>query len=124
MSKDFSLLFLRISFGATMLFSHGLPKLLNYSQMKSSFPDPLGIGNSASLILTIFAELLCPLFICLGLKVRFTTIPIIITMLVAAFIIHAGDPFAKIEFPLLYAFAFTAILISGPGRYSLDKKVF
>ena len=124
MSKDMSFLFLRISFGATMIFSHGIPKLLKYSEMKNSFPDPLGIGNSASLILTIFAELLCPIFICLGIKVRFTTLPIIITMLVAAFIIHAGDPFTKIEFPLLYAFAFIAILIAGPGKYSLDKKVF
>lgn len=124
MNKDISLLFLRVSFGATMLFSHGMPKLLKYNQMKNSFPDPLGIGNSASLILTIFAELLCPLFICLGVKVRITTLPIIITMLVAAFIIHAGDPFTKIEFPLLYAFAFIGILISGPGKYSLDKKVF
>ena len=124
MGKDLSLLFLRISFGATMVFSHGLPKLLKYNQMKTSFPDPLGIGNSASLILTIFAELLCPIFICFGVKVRITTLPIIITMLVAAFIIHAGDPFSKIEFPLLYAFAFIAILISGPGKYTLEKKLF
>jgi putative oxidoreductase len=122
MNKDISVLFIRLSFGLTMIFSHGLPKLLNYSQMKGNFPDPLGIGNSASLVLTIFSELICPLLICIGLKTRMATIPIIITMLVAALIIHAGDPFTKIEFPLLYVYGFTALLISGPGKFSFDKK--
>jgi putative oxidoreductase len=106
-----------------MLFSHGLPKIMNYSQIKNSFPDPLGIGNSASLILTILAEFVCALFITLGIKTRISLIPLIITMLVAAFIIHAGDPFAKVEFPLLYAYAFVAIFISGPGKFSIDKKI-
>lgn len=123
MNKDISILFMRLSFGLTMVFSHGLPKLLNYGQMKNSFPDPLGIGNSASLIITIFAELVCPAFIVLGLKTRLSAIPITITMLVAAFVIHADDPFTKIEFPLLYAYSFACIVISGPGKYSLEKKI-
>ena len=123
MKNDLSILCLRLSFSGTMLISHGLPKFLNYSQMKNSFPDPLGIGSSACLLLTIFAEFICPFFILLGYKLRFFTVPLIITMLVAAFVIHADDNWSKIEFPLLYAFSFLALLISGAGKYSLDRKL-
>ena len=59
MSNDISTLFLRLSFGLTMALAHGLPKIMNYSTMKNNFPDPIGIGNSASLVLVIFAEFFC-----------------------------------------------------------------
>ena len=67
---------------------------------------------------------MCPFFICLGIKVSITTLPIIITMLVAAFIIHAGDPFQKLSFHSYMHLLLLDILISGPGKYSLDKKGF
>ena len=123
MKNDLSLLFLRLSFAGVMLISHGLPKVVKYSQINKSFPDPLGVGSSASLMLTIFAEVICPLFIILGYKTRMFTIPLIITMFIAGFVIHAGDQWSKIEFPLLYAFSFISLLISGAGNYSLDRKL-
>ena len=122
MNTHISTLFLRLSFGLTMAFSHGLPKIMNYSSMKNNFPDPIGIGNSASLILVIFAEFFCALFISLGIKVRLSTIPLIITMLIAAFVINIGDSWNKIEFPLLYVFAYLAIFINGGGKYCISKK--
>ena len=97
MKNDLSLLFLRLSFAGVMLISHGFPKVLKYTQMKNSFPDPLGIGSSASLLLTIFAEVVCPIFIILGYKTRLFSIPLIITMLVAGFVIHAGDQWSKLS---------------------------
>ena len=123
MKNDLSLLFFRLSFAGVMLLSHGLPKVLKYSQIKNSFPDPLGVGSSASLLLTIFAEFFCPLFIILGYKTRIFTVPLIITMIIAGFVIHADDQWSKIEFPLLYAFSFISMLISGAGRYSIDRKL-
>jgi putative oxidoreductase len=47
-------------------------------------------------------------------------IPPLITMLTAAFIIHAADPWAKQEFALLYAVAYLTLIFTGAGRYSLD----
>ena len=41
-------------------------------------------------------------------------------MLVAAFVVHADDPWGKKEFALLYAIPFTALAITGGGRYALD----
>ena len=123
MYNDLAILFARLSFGLTMAISHGLPKLLNYSGQKSSFPHPIALGSSTSLILVIFSEFFCSLFVSLGFKTRTSCLFLIITMLVAAFIIHAGDPWKKIEFPLLYAFGFIFIFITGGGKISIDDKL-
>jgi putative oxidoreductase len=56
----------------------------------------------------------------IGFKTRWATIPLMITMLVAAFYAHAADPFGEKELPLLFFTLFLSILISGGGRYSVD----
>jgi putative oxidoreductase len=55
-----------------------------------------------------------------GLFTRLSVIPLIITMLVAAFVAHAGDPFSSKEPALLYLIPYLALLFSGPGKFSLD----
>ena len=42
-------------------------------------------------------------------------------MLIAAFYIHADDPFARKEKALLFALIFIVLLISGGGKYSVDN---
>jgi putative oxidoreductase len=122
-SSDVSKLILRLSFSLTMLFAHGYGKLASAEQLFSKFPDPIGLGSELSYLLAVFAEFFCALFIALGIFTRLATIPLIITMLVAIFAIHINDPWHKIEFPLLYLFAFVAIFFSGAGKYSLDHKL-
>jgi len=121
MNTDVGLLLLRLVGGGVMLWAHGLPKLLNYAQYVQQFPDPLGVGASLSLGLTIFAEVVCAAFVALGLFTRLTLIPLIITMLVAAFIVHAADPFQKKEMAILFLTMYAAIFVSGPGQYSLQN---
>ena len=58
-NKNLGLLFLRISVSAMMLFGHGASKIVNFSDKAASFPDPLGVGSTFSLVLTIFAEIFC-----------------------------------------------------------------
>lgn len=120
---DLGLLFLRVSVGATMLFAHGIPKLLKFSELSQGFPDPLGIGHTGSLVLVLFAEVVCAFFITLGLFTRFVALPLLITMLVAAFIIHSQDPFSKQEFALLYAYPCLALIFTGAGRFSLERLI-
>jgi putative oxidoreductase len=98
-----------------------MPKLLSFSEKKDVFPDPLGLGSSLSLGLAIFAEVLCAGLITLGVFTRFTVIPLVITMLVAAFIVKAGAPFAKKELALAFLFGYAAIGLLGPGAFSIDK---
>jgi len=42
-------------------------------------------------------------------------------MAVAAFVVHAGDPFSKMEMSLLYLLLFITLFIFGPGKYAIDK---
>lgn len=102
-----------------MAFSHGLPKLMRIGELSQSFPDPLGLGSTLSVGLAIFAELFCSLAVMLGIGTRLAAVPVIITMLVAAFIIHAADPWAKKELALLYAVIFTTLFFTGAGRFRL-----
>jgi putative oxidoreductase len=118
--KNLGLLLLRLLVGGFML-THGIPKLLNFDSLSGVFPDPLGIGSTASLILILTAEVGAAIFIIMGLFTRFSTIPIIIGMAVAAFIIHANDPLAIKELALVYFGLSIVLLLTGGGNFSVDK---
>ena len=120
-NKDFGLLILRVGISALML-THGIPKLMKLLQGDFSFPDPIGWGSALSLIGAVVGEAICPILIIIGLKTRLATIPAIIAMAVAAFIVHASDPVATKEKALLYLVGFVAIGLMGAGKYSLDRK--
>ena len=117
-----ALLLLRVA-AASFMLTHGLPKLMNMLAGTSKFGDPLGLGPELSLGLTVFAEFVCSILLLLGLATRLALIPLIITMAVAAFVAHAGDPFGKKEMAFLYLVVFFALLITGPGKYSVDHAI-
>ena len=121
---DLALLLLRVIFGGLMLVNHGWGKMLKLlTGDPSKFADPIGLGAPISLGLTTFAELLCAALVVVGLFTRWAVIPLVITMLVAIFIIHIDDPFKKMEMGIMYLTAFTAIGLAGPGWYSLDAQL-
>jgi putative oxidoreductase len=119
---SFALLIMRASFGLLLL-THSWPKLVDFSQKASSFPDPLHVGNRISLGLVIFAEFFCSVLVVLGLGTRFAAFPIMIVMFIVAFIINGSHPVADRELPILYLSAFTALLMLGAGSYSLDHAI-
>jgi putative oxidoreductase len=122
-NKDAGLLVLRILSGAFMLFGHGLSKLKAFGEKFHTFSDPLGVGHETSYLLTVFSEFFCSILLIVGLFTRFASVTLIITMLIAAFVIHSDDPWNKQEFALLYVIPCLALIISGPGKYSLDRKI-
>lgn len=115
------LLLLRLAGGGTMLMAHGWGKASGFLTRMSSFPDPFGLSSPVSLGLAVFAEVLCAMALILGFYSRWASVPLVITMLTAAFVVHADDPWSQKELPLLYAFLFTVQMITGPGRYSIDR---
>lgn len=115
-----ALLVLRVGASAMML-THGIPKIAKLFNSPIEFPDPLGIGPMFSLILTLIGEVVAPILIIIGLKSRFASILSLITMLVAAFVVHGNDSFAQKEKALLYALCFLTIFLAGPGKFSIDK---
>lgn len=116
---DVGLLILRVAVSAMML-NHGWGKLANFGAMAEGFSDPLGVGPTASLTLTVFAEFFCAIFVMAGFATRAAALPLLITMLVAVVIVHSDDPFSKKEFALLYAVPFLVLMLTGPGRWSVD----
>lgn len=113
------LLVIRVAVAALML-PHGLAKLENFSQMSGSFPDPIGVGSALSLSLIIGAELFASAFVILGLFTRAALIPLIFGMGVVTFVIHGADPMQAKELAVVYLLVFTGLIITGPGKYSLD----
>lgn len=120
--KDLGLLFVRLSFCGTMFVGHGVPKILNFSEYSTNFPDPLGFGPLVSLLLAGFAEIVCTLLIIVGFKTRYVAIPLVINMMVIFFVVFNGVPFGQREMPFLYLLGFIAIAIAGAGKYSIDKQ--
>lgn len=117
---NFGLLILRLAFGVYMMV-HGYGKLQGVmAGGEIQFMDPFGLGQATSMYLAIFAEFFCSIILIFGLATRLATIPLIITMLVAVFIAHGADPFEKKEMALHFLTVYVFLLISGPGRYSID----
>ena len=118
---DGALLILRLIGGGFML-THGYPKLMKILEGDFGFADPFGFGPGISLGLVVFAEFFCAIALILGFKVRFSSVPLLITMLVAAFMIHGGDPWGKKEFALLYGGIYLTLLMTGGGRFGIDGR--
>jgi putative oxidoreductase len=117
----FMLLVLRVSIAVFMLF-HGYQKLQMLTGSGSiQFGDPIGVGEPASLALAVFAEFLCSILVLIGLGTRLAVIPLIVTMLIAIFIIHGPDGFDKKEMALHYLIVYAFLFVSGSGKYSVDQ---
>lgn len=114
---------LRLGF-ALLLIPHGYNKLQSFLAGDHDFPDPLHISPAGSQALTIFAEFFCSLFLIIGLFTRLSALILIVCMLVIAFVIHGQDPLGDKEQSLLYLIGFIAIFLTGPGKYSLDARLF
>ena len=114
-----SMLLLRISLGLLMM-AHGYDKLVHFNERKAAFYDFLGIGSPSSLVLSIFAEFFCALFITIGLFTRLVSVPLVITMSIALFSVHHMDFFNTGEGAALYLTGFLTLLFCGPGRASVD----
>ena len=114
---------LRLGF-ASFLITHGYGKLQSFLAGDHDFPDPLHLSPVVSHALTVFAEFFCAILLILGLFTRLAASVLIICMLVIAFMIHGKDPIGDKEQSLLYLTSFIVIFLTGPGKYSLDARIF
>lgn len=119
---NFGMLVLRVVLGI-LLASHGYIKLIAFSTLRYKFMSFLHMGPTVSLCLVIFAELICSIFLILGLFTRFAVIPIIIAMSVVVFVATHGEILGQGERGMIYLAASIAILFCGPGRISVDGMI-
>jgi putative oxidoreductase len=136
-ANSIGLLILRLGFGGYML-SHGWGKFqMLLAGDFDKFADPVGMGKELSLVLAVLAEFVCSILVIVGLLTRLAAVPLVVTMAVAAFVVHANDPWssetaakaffamqsetwASKEPALLFLTAFLAMVFTGPGRISVD----
>lgn len=114
----FSLLLLRCTF-SYMLFRHGWDKLMHFSRYAKHFSNPLHIGSQNTLLLVIFAEVFCAFFVFIGLLGRLFSLLIFIEFLVILFCFR-NLGVGNLELAILYGCSFLIVLITGPGRISMD----
>ena len=120
--RDLGLLVARLGFSGTLFWRHGIRKIPALFAEPVQFLDPLGLGPATSLALATFAEAVCTFALALGLLSRFASMTLVINFAVIVFVLHeARVPDDRGEMALLYLVAFTTLLLTGPGRYSLDE---
>lgn len=115
---SFILLAVRVFFGV-LFFIHGLDKMMNFSVLSQNFPSILGLGSYITLMLSVFCEFCCSLFLIAGLMHRLILIPMILSMGMAFFVVHDAM-MPEGELALIYLVVFIILFITGPGRYSID----
>jgi putative oxidoreductase len=125
-SANFALFVLRIWIGLEMLLIHGMDKLTHFSTYAPKFLDPFGIGSTASLALSVFAEFFVSILIIFGLFTRWSALVLIINMTVAFIGVHRGalSGTGNGELAFLYLMAYVVLFLAGPGRVSADKILF
>lgn len=114
---DAGLFFLRLTGSLLLLYVHGLPKVMHFSEELTRIEDPFGLGPWTSLLPAIFAEVVCPLCIILGVGTRLACLPIIGVLLVAMLVVHPGWSMAEGQFGWLLLIIFTTLAIAGPGSW-------
>jgi putative oxidoreductase len=119
LSYNMAALLLRVGFGILMIPSHGYAKIMHFQQYKTDFVNFMGLSMEASLSLAVFAEFFCSILIIIGLGTRFAVIPLIFTVLVILSV-HNWELIGEHELATAFLIAYLAILILGPGAYSLD----
>ena len=123
--QDLGLLLLRTMLAVVFLW-HGSQKLFGLFGGHGIDGTAVWLGSigvplpTLSAILAGASEFGGGLALVAGLAFRLTLPPLVFTMLIAAFVGHAGKGFdaqsGGMEYPLTLAVAVTALILTGPGR--------
>lgn len=125
-----SLLVLRL-FTAYEFFEAGLEKWRGenwFAEIAEKFPPPfLWFSPEINWQLAMFAELILPLLLLIGLATRFAAAGLMILTLVAWAAVHAGLGYnvgeGGYKMALIYAVVLLALLLQGAGHFSLDALI-
>jgi putative oxidoreductase len=125
---DLGLLWLRVLFGLALMYHGWLKVIGGIDKFAVSSVEPLGFPvPMVFAVLATGAELVGGFFLILGLWTRIAALVVVADLSVAAFgaaatapVIEPGKAFTK-ELPLLYVAIAVALVMMGPGRFSVDS---
>jgi putative oxidoreductase len=128
-STDAGLLLLRVGAGLILFLRHGWEKVSLLTLINPKFPDPLHIGHNTTWVLAMLSDGICSLLIILGVGTRWLSLYCFFNIFIAWALVHHFTFLGKSpgadhgELIALYLVAFAALMVAGPGRYSIDALV-
>ncbi|WP_395057131.1 DoxX family protein [Flavobacterium sp.] len=133
-NNDLGLLIIRLIIGVLMAL-YGYEKYTHFNEMAASEfwmknVSFFGMSSKIALGLTVFAELVCSLFLILGLFSRFSLFVLMFCMgyiFLVVFpmsILDKGDNGYQFNDAFVYFMIYLGLFFTGVGRYSLDSKLF
>ena len=121
--KDIPLLLMRL----VLAYGFWGPAMMKWNNMDGIIDWFSGMGipfPTANAYLSASTEVAGSILLILGIGTRLITIPLMVVMLVAIFLVHIGNGFEAgsngFEIPLYYLIMLLTLLVYGPGRYSLE----
>lgn len=122
---DIGILIIRLTVAILMLF-HGYGKIVH----GTGFVEQMLLENNLPMYISYgvyLGEIVAPIFLILGYKVRFSAFLILCTMIIAVYLVHAQDILAlnKYGAPVLetiyfYIFCSISLIFMGSGRIAID----
>ena len=125
--SNLSRLFLRL-FTGIMFLQMGVRQMTHINEFANVAVGSMGLTSEKALVAIIVLEIVCAVFIILGLFTRLALIPSIgvmiyaeTVMVTATSVSSAGQMFIfEPGYPLMFLGIFVYILLAGPGKISLD----
>jgi putative oxidoreductase len=115
--KQFGPFALRIGIGGIFLFA-GIMKLMNPSMVVGMLQNLGFPGPAFWTWLLILAEVLCGAAVLVGFKLKWTTVPLAIVMIVA---MSTTDQMSVVTNTLVILSGLVSLWLSGPGAWALDR---
>jgi putative oxidoreductase len=130
-NADLGLLLIRVITAGTLILKHGWQKAFEFHRMATSttrpVPDPLHIGVTTSLTIALISDFYCGWFVVLGLGTRFAAAfsfgSIAVVWATVYHFAYSNPKASQGEIIVLMLGVLAALVVAGPGRYSLDYLV-
>jgi putative oxidoreductase len=116
-----AILIFRILVSAEMIIVHGLKKINNWDDELIHLPNPFGINPHLNLWMAVIANVAMPVLIIAGFLTRLAVLPVLSVTLIGYFVVHGNDSLAVRDVPFMYSICYLLLLITGPGKYSVDE---
>ena len=125
--SNLSRLFLRL-FTGIMFVQMGVRQMTHLGEFAQATAGSMGLPSESALVAIVVLEIVCAVFIILGLFTRLALIPSIgimiyaeTVMLTATSVSSAGQMFIfEPGYPIMFLGIFAYMLLAGPGKISLD----
>ena len=126
---DFGLLVFRIGMFGNLFIRQGIEKFTGFSRFAKIMPDPFHIGHPASFAIAMISDDICSILLILGLATRWVGLFTLSTLFVAFAFVNDfqflnGGPTSWAghgEGIVSYMVSLVVIIITGPGRFSIDE---